>query len=647
MDGQTTSIETEDGRWRLSTPADSAAIEAVPIRERYNFWTVPEALAETVRKYPKNKALSFQLQGKADAPLTTLTYEQMSDQIIQFANGLAKAGVKPGDTVALLLPNLPETMIAHFAAMGIGIVAPINPLLDASVIAGILRESDATTLITLAPFLKTDVAQKAAEALADAPNVRLLVEIDMLPHVPWPAKAIASLLRPKVKGAHKAKTLAFRKVLSGGKRGQFAFDREITPETIGAYFHTGGTTGVPKLAMHAHGSMITNALTTHKTIMTSDDVIISALPLFHVFSAYVMALSPFVAGAHVVLVTPQGFRGEGVIPNFWKLIERHKATFLCSVPTAIAALDQVPVNADTSSLRYMSTGSAPLPQALFRRFEEKTGVRILEGYGMTEATCVTSANPPDGERKIGSVGLIAPYTKVRICHFDENRAWTRDCAAEEVGEICLNGPNIFAGYKDPAKTKEVFFEHPEAGGRWLKTGDLGRMDVDDYIWVTGRAKDVIIRGGHNIDPGLIEEALAQHPQVAFVGAIGQPDVYAGELPCAYVELIEGATVTTEELSAFASETVSEHAARPVSITVMQELPKTAVGKIFKPDLRKEAIARVFGAALDEAGVKATISVADDKKLGLVAVVKPKDAADREKIGAALDGFARPWRLADA
>jgi len=179
----------------------------------------------------------------------------------------------------------------------------------------------------------------------------------------------------------------------------------------------------------------------------------------------------------------------------------------------------------------------------------------------------------------------------------------------------------------------------------MRSGDLGRIDADGYVWITGRAKDLIIRGGHNIDPALIEEALAGHPAVAFVGAIGQPDAHAGELPCAYVELADGAEATVEELLAFAREKVPEDAAIPKYIEVMDELPKTAVGKVFKPALRKMAIIRVYGAALAGAGIEAEIEVVEDKTRGLVVRVTPRDGADEAKIGDILGRFTRPWELA--
>jgi acyl-CoA synthetase (AMP-forming)/AMP-acid ligase II len=201
-----------------------------------------------------------------------------------------------------------------------------------------------------------------------------------------------------------------------------------------------------------------------------------------------------------------------------------------------------------STLRYALCGSAPLPVELFKRFEAATGVAILEGYGMTEATCVVSFNPPEGERKIGSVGLPVPYTDVKILDCEPDGTVRGECGVDQIGEICIASPGVFPGYLEAERNEGVFTEP----GHYLRSGDLGRIDADGYLWITGRAKDLIIRGGHNIDPALIEEALACHPEVTFVGAIGQPDAHAGEVPCAYVELVAGAEASAEELLQYAA-----------------------------------------------------------------------------------------------
>jgi acyl-CoA synthetase (AMP-forming)/AMP-acid ligase II len=352
-------------------------------------------------------------------------------------------------------------------------------------------------------------------------------------------------------------------------------------------------------------------------------------------------MSVIASGAHLVLPTPAGYRGEGVMDNFWALVERYRVTFMVMVPTAASALMQRPVTSDVSSLKYALCGSAPLPVQLFHRFERATGVKILEGYGMTEATCLVSLNPPAGERKIGSVGLPIPYTDIRILQVGADGRANRECATDEVGEICIASPGVFPGYTEEHRNRALFAK-PDG---YLRTGDLGRKDADGYVWITGRAKDLIIRGGHNIDPALIEEALAGHPSVAFVGAIGEPDAHAGEVPCAYVELADGSEVSEADLLAHARETIAEKAAVPRRIEVLPELPKTAVGKIFKPELRRRALERVYGAALAEAGLEARVEAVEDPKLGLVAEITLEgQGAGRAEVEGALAAYVRPWRL---
>lgn len=379
-------------------------------------------------------------------------------------------------------------------------------------------------------------------------------------------------------------------------------------------------------------------------LLTEEDVLICPLPMFHVFAAYPILMACLASGAHMVMPTPQGYRGEGVFDNFWKLLERWGVTFMVTVPTAVSALMQRPVDADVSKLKYVLCGSAPLPVELAKRFEESTGVKILEGYGMTEATCLVSINPPHGERKIGSVGLPFPYCDVKIFQFDAEGNISKECGVDEIGEICVDNPGVVIGhtYTEDEKNIGLF-----ADGKYLRTGDLGRIDADNYLWITGRAKDLIIRGGHNIDPAIIEEALAGHPSIAFTGAIGQPDAHSGEVPCVYVELVGGADVSIDDLDAYLKEHVGEKAAIPKYVEILDELPKTQVGKIFKPDLRKMAITRVYDAALAEADIDANIeSVFEDKKRGLVAVVKYNDpSVSDDAVNNILGCFTPQWESA--
>jgi fatty-acyl-CoA synthase/long-chain acyl-CoA synthetase len=366
------------------------------------------------------------------------------------------------------------------------------------------------------------------------------------------------------------------------------------------------------------------------------------LPLFHVFACHVILMAMLCSGAHVVFPTPAGYRGEGVFDNFWKLCDRWKTTFVITVPTAVSALMQRKVDADISSIKTAFSGSAPMPMELFKRFESACGVTICEGYGLTEATCLVSVNPVDGEKKVGSVGIPFPYCDVRIVK--QTTEGPVECAVDEIGEICVSNPGVFAGntYTEADKNKDLFYQDTH-----LRTGDLGRVDGDGYLWITGRAKDLIIRGGHNIDPAEIEEALLTHPAVAFAGAIGQPDAHSGELPCAFVELVAGASVTEEELLEHCRVNVHERAAQPKHMTILPELPKTAVGKVFKPDLRKNAITRVYNEALEKAGLPArVVSVIDDKKRGLVAQLEANGAPEAQ-VAEVLGAFVRPWEWVQA
>ena len=466
----------------------------------------------------------------------------------------------------------------------------------------------------------------------------------MLRYVTPPLSWIIPLIRPKVKASHTARVLSWSQAIGEQPSDRLTFDMPAGgKDRVAAYFHTGGTTGDPKLAQHHIGGMLFQSHSVNDGVFGVKDTILCALPLFHCFGAYVMGTAAMLNGGRLVLMTPAGFRGEGVIDNFWKLVEKYKVNFFMGVPTALAALNQREVDADVSTLNYCVCGSAPLPVELFKQFEAKTGIRILEGYGQTEATVVCSVNPPAGERKIGSVGYPLPYTDLKAMIIDGDNNFQRLCEPDEIGELCIEGPHVFPGYKGENKNENVFVDIGD-GKKWLRSGDLGRCDAEGYFWITGRAKDLIIRGGHNIDPGIIEESLMEHPAIAFVGAIGQPDAYAGEIPCAYVELNEGMSVTPDELIEHAANHVSERAARPIYVEVMNELPKTAVGKIFKPDLRRSAIARVLTGALAEKDIEADVRVENDKLKGLVAVIDPKGGADRAACAAVLDRFALAWRM---
>lgn len=626
----------------MATLADKQAIEGeMPWAERVPATTLYRFICRTAERFPDRPAVSFQLTSGAGDPAETLSWAELRAEVTRTANMLRGLGIGEGDTVAYLLPNATETVLTLLGGAVAGIVNPVNPLLEPEQIGGILRATNAKVLVTLKSMPKADVAQKAAEALKLAPNVETVIEVDLKRYLTPPKSWIVPLIRPKMPKHRPQRVLDFTAEKARHRADALDF-ADAAGDRVAAHFHTGGTTGMPKVAQHKYSGMIYNGWCAQELLFTEKDVLMCPLPLFHVFAAYPIMMSVIASGGHVVFPTPQGYRGDGVFDNFWKLIERWGVTFLVTVPTAVSALMQRKVDADVSTLKTAISGSAALPVELYTRFRDATGVEIMEGYGLTEATCLVACNPYHGPKKVGSVGLPFPYTDVRILTFAEDGSVDRECGTDEVGEICARNPGVFPGntYIEAHRNEKLFAE-----GEWLRTGDLGRIDSDGYVWITGRAKDVIIRSGHNIDPAVIEEGLMSHPAVAFAGAIGQPDARTGEMPCAYVELVADGHVTPEQLLRHAKENIPEHAAVPKHVEIIDELPKTAVGKILKNELRKSAIARVYSEALAEADLPAGVpEVYEDSKRGLVArVVRRQDTADVDnRVAEVLGNFTVPW-----
>ena len=625
---------------RVSSQADMKTIEEeMAFDDLWKEDTAYQRLCATRDLFSNRPAVSFQLKSDPGCMASTLTWSELTSQVTRAANLFRSLGVGKDDVVAYMLPTTPETLVCLLGGMTAGIVHPINPLLEVSQIAALLKESRAKVLVTLKSFPKADVAQKAAEAVAMSPDVETLIEVDLLPHVSGFLKWIVPFLRPKIPVSHSAHVMQLDAALAGENGDALDFE-ESGNDNYCAYFHTGGTTGAPKIVQHRHSGVLYNGWLATKLLLGADDVVLCPLPLFHVFAVYPVWSGCMCSGAHMVLVTPQGFRGDGVFDNFWKLCERWKTTFTVVVPTAVAELLQRPVDADLSSLKMALCGSMSLPIETFRRFEAETGLAILEGYGLTEATCLVSVNPPAGEKRIGSVGFPFPYVDVKILRFDKDGEVVSECDVGDVGEICISSPGVNPGetYTDQARNRNLF-----GHDRYLRTGDLGRFDADGYLWITGREKDQIIRGGHNIDPEMIEEVLATHPDVAVAGAVGQPDARAGELPCAFVELMHGGKASADDLVQFARDNIGEQAAAPVHIEIIDTMPKTIVGKVFKPDLRKAAIARVYADALASSGLGAGVDkVVDDRTRGFVVIVSGAEGIPDQKIDEVLGAFPRPW-----
>jgi fatty-acyl-CoA synthase len=562
---------------------DIERIERIPESERFPCRSTWDALLERVRQTPDDVALTFLPYGSSHDQPRRWTYGEYLGEVTAAANMFCGLGLGETEAVLLLLPNVPEMLFAIWASEVTGIASPVNPFLEPAQIAAIAQEADARIMVTLAPDSAVD---GAGELWAKAQAVK-----DLVPGL----RAIVTV------GGQTGSSLEWATALSSERSDALDFERVFTGSEVASYFHTGGTTGVPKLARRTHRGEVVNVCQMLMTGPRDEDfgedrrVILCGLPLFHA-SAYVAgALNAIIQGAELVLAGPAGFRNKTLIEEFWALVERYRVTFFAVVPTVYAALlNQSSDGYDLSSLRLGGSGGAPLPVSILREFRARTGADIVEGYGMTECTATAMAHTYRGGRKLGSVGLRLPYLEARIVRLDDAGKVIRDCGVDEIGVILLKGPNVIPGYKQDEANLHAW---PEPG--WLNTGDLGRCDPDGYYWITGRAKDLIIRGGHNIDPAITEDSLVGHPAVKAVAAVSKPDAYAGELPIAYVVLNEGRSETQDDLVAYARQHCTERAAAPVEVITCQALPMTAVGKVFKPVLRKDAINRVYEAAASE------------------------------------------------
>jgi len=339
------------------------------------------------------------------------------------------------------------------------------------------------------------------------------------------------------------------------------------------------------------------------------------------------------------MLSPAGMRNPLIIENHWKLLEKYRATIFGGVPTALAALVDIPIgDADISSAKFAISGASPLPKAVAQRLESQTGKKIHQILGMTETGGVTTVDPRLSERHFGSVGIRLPYEQLKTVHSLADGSLGGDCVNGEVGVLLVKGPNVFPGYKN---SENNIAEFTQDG--WFISGDLASIDEEGYVTVVGRAKDVIIRSGHNIDPAIIEEAIEQHPAVRLSAAVGLPDSYAGEVPVAYVSLRSGEEVGENELLSFVEKYISERPAMPRHIFVIDNLPMTAVGKVFKPQLRCDATRRVIESILlSIRNCKVLIDVQPDVKVGLVARIRISDHADfravQAEIAEKLDGF---------
>ena len=612
---------------RIKTLADIEEFERVPIEQRLPCLTTYDMLKHGAAINPEATAISFFPSGEDYANPSQITYRNFLTQITRTANLFHDLGVGPGDVITYLLPNLLQTHYVLWGGEAAGIVNPINPMLEASTIREICQAAGTKVLVALGEFEGSDIWEKVSIVRKDLPKL----------------KAIIRVMGP---GDEKEGIYGYDEAIAGYQGDKLDSGRVIDPDDMASMYHTGGTTGTPKLAPHTHFNETAMAyMLASSTELKTGETTLCGLPLFHVNGTTVTGSLPFSIGAHVVLLGVMGYRDPTVIRNFYKIVEHYRAVAFSSVPTVLSVLLDIPKgDADISSLRYAVCGAAPLSVELFKRFEAHSGMKLIEGYGLTEGTCVSSVNPYYGEQKVGSIGFRIPYHAMKVFILDDENLFSREAETDEIGSVCIKGPNVFKGYLDEAHNSDIW---PKEG--WFNTGDLGRQDRDGYLWLTGRKKELIIRGGHNIDPAAIEEPLYRLEGVQVAAAVGRPDPHAGEVPVVYVQLQEGAELTAEQVLDYLKREMGERAAIPKEVFIIEQIPLTPVGKIFKPALRWEAIEQVYREELQVLGNmvdSVDVAVKEDKVHGSLAVItiKPASHASAEEIKDRVDNILTRYTI---
>ena len=399
------------------------------------------------------------------------------------------------------------------------------------------------------------------------------------------------------------------------------FEPRSTSETVCALFHTGGTTGRPKLVRLTHGNQIHAAWSFAQVHgLDENDVVINGFPLFHVGGTMTTGLSVLAAGGHMIIPSPHSLQDREAIRTYWKLVDAFDVTIVSGVPTSITALAEMPVGRRRHLVRSDGTDRRRgLPQGRERAVSRSgRGIKLYETYGMTETAAAIAFNPGRGTPLQGSVGFRAPFAQTRIVSLDRGQS-DAICPAQTSGLVLVQGPQVFPGYVDPRHDDGVLRKDG-----WLNTGDVGYLTDDQRLVLTGRAKDLIVRSGHNINPADIEDVANSFPGVQISAAVGMPDAYAGEVPILYAVPAPGARLDASLLQRYMEEHVAEPPAKPKRVIVVDALPTTAVGKIVKNELRDRAVVekvkieveRIFGDA-----VAPVIAVAKDDKLSTVVRVE--------------------------
>lgn len=596
-------------RPRLRSREDIAAVERMSPDAVLPAATIYECIAAAARRNPDKAAISHLLSADPGIAPRNISYAELVEQIERAANVFraASAGARRS-SVSIILPMLPEALIASWAGATAGIANPINPYLELRQVAAIMNAAETTVLVTTTSRHGSGAWDKLDQLLPLVPSLRRVLIVDSGD----PANDFAMALAASHPG------LAFAPVAD--------------PLAEAVYLPTGGTTAAPKLVrMNHRGQLLAAWIMGGLAGSEEDGVVGHAMPNFHVGGSVLLALRAVLFGQTLLTLTTDGFRNPGVVKNFWDIARQFRMSSLIATPATAAAILALP-NTDSAGhcIQSFNAGGSTIPVELLRAFHARFGIWLRELWGMSEIHGAVSGHPDDGTEPVaGSVGIHLPWHPVKAVEVDANNRFVRDCEPGERGVLAIGGPGVTPGYVDPRLDKDFFITGMPDGQRWANTGDLGTVDENGHIWMFGRAKDVIVRGGHNIDPKMIEEVLVCHPAVQVAAAIGRPDAAKGEMPIAYVQLKDGHSVSRDELLGLCRRDVQERAAVPVDVIVIEQMPMTAVGKINKPALRADAM-RSTAEALSRQliGGRGHCEVAVDES-GLRPCVKLRVTADAE------------------
>jgi long-chain acyl-CoA synthetase len=551
-------------------PARTAYHHPVPLDTLFEPATLPTLLERTLAANPQAPFLHF--LGR------TYTYRHIFEQAQAFALGLADLGIAKGDRVGLFLPNVPIYAAAYYGAMMAGaVVVNFSPLYSVEELSWQVGDSGTRVLVTL------DVPElyRTAKKVLDGSALETLVVGSLAEQLPWyKGLALKLLKRSQIaEVAYGPSVKSWADMTPAGTPPVV----DITPADLALLQYTGGTTGRPKGAMLGHDQLSVNAqqvAALNPFGNPTGEVFMGALPFFHVFANTALLNHAMVTGASIAMV-PR-FETRQVLET----IQRYRCTGFPGVPTMFQAMLDHPdlANTDLSSLKVCISGGAPMPGPVHLRFEETTGVRVCEGYGLTESAGVVSANPYDGTRKRGTIGQLVPGTQVVLLDKEDP---SRLAPAGEPGELAVHGPQIMRGYWNRPETDADTFVTIE-GKRYLRTGDVARVDEDGFLEIVDRIKDMIAVGGFKVFPSVVEDVILEHPAVKEALVIGVPEEYRGEVPRAYVTLAEGASATGEALAEWLNARIGKHE-RVDQVVIRESLPKTMIGKLDRKTLRAEVL----------------------------------------------------------